>query len=123
MSSDAERPRKQLGRPRGGAARLSRERILRTALALVDEHGLEALTMRQLARALDADPMSIYHHVPNKAAIVSGLVRMVFAEMRLPDVAEGTWEDRVRAWVVAYPDLARAQVGAPCDVWVPGRAS
>lgn len=107
MSSETSRPAKRVGRPKAGVTRLTRDRILRTALELVDEHGLEALSMRRLARELDADPMSIYHHLPSKAAIVSGLVHAVFAEMRLPDTAAGTWEDQIRAWVRAYRDLAR----------------
>lgn len=107
MSSTPSRPAKPVGRPRAGAARLTRDRILRTALELVDAHGLAALNMRRLARELGVDPMSIYHHLPNKAAIVSGLVHEVFAEMRLPEPV-GTWEDQVRAWVRAYRDLTRA---------------
>jgi AcrR family transcriptional regulator len=96
------------GRPAGGEARLTRQRILATALTLVDENGLQALTMRRLATELDVDPMSIYHHLPNKAAIVSGLVDTVFAEMRLADVGDERWEDQVRAWAQAYRDLAGA---------------
>lgn len=107
MSSEASRPAKRVGRPKAGVQWLTRDKILAAALKLADEHGLEALTMRRLARALDADPMSIYHHLPNKAAIVSGLVHAVFAEMRLPDVTTGTWEEQVRAWTQAYRDLAR----------------
>lgn len=108
MSSETSTPAKRVGRPKAGAARLTKDRILRAALDLVDEHGLPALSMRRLARELDADPMSIYHHLPNKAAIVSGLVHAVFAEMRMPDTAVGTWVDQVRTWVWAYRDLTRA---------------
>ena len=105
MSSE---PARRRGRPRGGESGLTREGILATALALVDEHGLAALTMRRLAGELSADPMSIYHHLPNKAAIVAGLVQMVFAELRLPDDPGEGWEERVRAWARAYRDLATA---------------
>jgi TetR/AcrR family tetracycline transcriptional repressor len=102
------RPSKRVGRPRADEPGLSRERILAAALALVDEHGLAALTMRRLAERLGADPMSLYHHLPNKAAIVSGLVRAVFAEMRLPEPGAGEWPEQVRAWAGAYRDLAVA---------------
>jgi TetR/AcrR family tetracycline transcriptional repressor len=107
MSSDAPSTAPRRGRPPAGRPRLTREGILATALALVDGHGLAALTMRRLARELGADPMSIYHHLPDKAAIVSGLVEVVFAEMRPPADA-GAWPDRVRGWARAYRDLARA---------------
>jgi AcrR family transcriptional regulator len=60
---------------RGSTARrypdepLSHERIVSTALALVDEKGLPALSMRRLATALGVDPMAIYYYLPNKAAL------------------------------------------------------
>ncbi|BCB73768.1 TetR/AcrR family transcriptional regulator C-terminal domain-containing protein [Phytohabitans flavus] len=101
-TASARRP----GRPRPGT--LTREAILAAALALVDEQGIEALSMRKLAARLQVDPMSIYHHVPNKAALVSGLVQAVFAEMApLPD-GSGPWQERVRGWARAYRDLALA---------------
>jgi AcrR family transcriptional regulator len=105
----ATAPSRRPGRPRPGEPALTREAILAAALALVDEQGIEALSMRKLAARLRVDPMSIYHHVPNKAALVSGLVRLVFTEM--PGsfaTAEGTWPERVCAWARAYRDLALA---------------
>lgn len=86
---------------------LTRQAILTAALALVDEQGIDALSMRRLAAALKVDPMSIYHHVPNKAALVSGLVQTVFSEMALP-APGGSWPVQVRAWARAYRDLALA---------------
>ena len=65
--------------------RLSAERVLAGALALVDEIGIEALTIRRLAAALDVKPMTIYHHVPNKEAIIDGMVDLVFSEIEDPD--------------------------------------
>ncbi|NBM18647.1 DNA primase, partial [Streptomyces sp. GC420] len=50
-------------------ARWARERGA-AALRLIDADGVEALTMRKLATALDANPMSLYHHVPNKDALL-----------------------------------------------------
>jgi TetR/AcrR family tetracycline transcriptional repressor len=104
----ATAPARRPGRPRPGEPALTRDAILAAALALVDEQGIEALSMRKLAARLQVDPMSIYHHVPNKAALVSGLVRAVFAEMAPPPAADGPWDQRVRAWARAYRDLALA---------------
>lgn len=64
--------------------RLTATRILDGALALADEIGIDALTIRKLADALDTRPMTIYHHIPNKEAIVDGLVDRVFAEIDRP---------------------------------------
>ncbi|MCE7080345.1 TetR/AcrR family transcriptional regulator C-terminal domain-containing protein [Streptomyces sp. ST2-7A] len=68
----------------GKRAPLSAERILRTAVLLADERGIGALTMRGLADRLGVEAMSLYHHVPNKAAVLDGIVDAVFAEIELP---------------------------------------
>ncbi len=96
------------GRPRAGLGRLTRERILRSALRVVDEEGMGALSMRRLGAELGVDPMSIYHHLPGKEAVVSGLVRVVFGEMRVPSTGSGTWREQVRGFARAHRDLARA---------------
>ncbi len=64
--------------------RLSREVVLAGAVALADEIGAEALTIRKLADHLGTKPMSIYHHVANKDAILDGMVDRVFAEIEVP---------------------------------------
>ena len=80
---------------------LTPERIDAAALALVDEGGMRALSMRKLGAALGVDPMAIYHHVPNKQALVHRLVLHVFSAMPGPDPT-GAWDDRIRAWAHAY---------------------
>ena len=64
---------------------LSRERILDTALALVDEEGIEALSMRKLGQALGYEAMSLYNHVANKDDLLDGILDLVLAEMEPPD--------------------------------------
>lgn len=63
---------------------LTRERALQAAIALADAEGLDHLTMRRLAEELGVEAMSLYHHVPNKDAILDGMVDLVFAEIELP---------------------------------------
>lgn len=60
---------------------LTRDRVLQTASDLADRGGLEALTMRALADDLGVEAMSIYHHLPNKDAILDGVVELTFAEI------------------------------------------
>ncbi len=67
-----------------GRTAMTRDRVLDGAVALADEDGISALTIRNLAAAIDAKPMTIYHHVPNKDAIIDGMVDRVFAEIDLP---------------------------------------
>ncbi|HEX5088096.1 MAG TPA: TetR/AcrR family transcriptional regulator C-terminal domain-containing protein [Nocardioides sp.] len=69
---------------------LSRDRILRAALAVADDGGLDRLTIRSLAQQLGTKPMSMYHYVANKGEILDGLVDLVFAEIELP-AATGDW--------------------------------
>jgi TetR/AcrR family transcriptional regulator, tetracycline repressor protein len=96
------------GRPRAGQEALSRGRILDAALRLVDEEGMGALTMRRLGAELGVNPMSIYHHLPGKDAVISGLVELVFSGMRVRYSEGSSWQDRVRAWAEAYRGLVRS---------------
>ncbi|MDP1818320.1 MAG: TetR/AcrR family transcriptional regulator C-terminal domain-containing protein [Acidimicrobiales bacterium] len=73
---------------------LDRESILAAAVALVDRDGLGALTMRALASALGAATMSLYDHVPNKEALLDGVVETVMAELEVPACDSGPWEER-----------------------------
>src|SRR4051795_771092 len=73
---------------------LSRDRVLRAALAVADDGGLEGLTIRSLAQRLGAKPMSLYHYVANKEEILDGLVDLVFAEIELPEPT-GRWREEM----------------------------
>ena len=75
--------------------RLSRESVLRGAVAVADAGGIGALTMRSLADALEVKPMSIYHHVANKDDVLDGIVDIVFSEIDLPAIG-GDWHAEMR---------------------------
>jgi AcrR family transcriptional regulator len=96
-----------MARPRTSRARrkpLSRERVLRAAIELADADGLEALSMRKLARELGVEAMSLYNHVANKDAILDGIVEVVAAEAELP--ADGTeWKSAIRQSAIATRDM------------------
>lgn len=82
---------------------LSRERVLRAALALVDAEGLGAISMRRLGEELGVEAMSLYNHVSSKAALLDGVFEILLAELpparRLP-----TWKATLRE---RARDLAR----------------
>jgi AcrR family transcriptional regulator len=65
-------------------AHLSKERVVRTAVALAVRDGIESLTMRKLADELGAGAMSLYYYVPNKEELLDGMVDVVFSEIELP---------------------------------------
>ena len=69
---------------------LSRERVLLAAVAVADAQGYDALTIRSLATHLGVQPMALYYHVANKAAILDGILDLVFAEIEIPS-REGEW--------------------------------
>ncbi|HEY3530742.1 MAG TPA: TetR/AcrR family transcriptional regulator [Nocardioides sp.] len=82
--------------PTAPRPRLTRERVLGCALGVADAGGIASLTIRSLAAELGVKPMSVYHHVANKEAILDGIVDLVFAEMELvPHHADGSWRDQV----------------------------
>jgi AcrR family transcriptional regulator len=74
---------------------LSPERVLRAALRMADEGGLDALSMRNLARALKVEAMSLYNHVANKEKILDGLVELVVSEIDAPPKG-GDWRAAMR---------------------------
>jgi len=73
---------------------LTRERVLAGAIAVADRDGIHALTIRSLAAELGVKPMSVYHHVPGKEAILDGIVDTVFAQMAVPQVGSD-WRDEL----------------------------
>ena len=74
---------------------LSRERVLRAAIALADARGAEELTMRKLAKELGVEAMSLYNHVANKTDLLDGMVDIVFSEIDAP-AAGGDWKAELR---------------------------
>ena len=74
---------------------LSRARVLAAAVALADEAGLEAFSMRGLAQELGVVPMALYKHVANKDALLDGMVDIVFGEIELPS-GDLDWRSAMR---------------------------
>ncbi|TWP47966.1 TetR/AcrR family transcriptional regulator [Lentzea tibetensis] len=95
---------------------LSRERVLAAAIALADAQGIQALTMRRLASDLNVEAMSLYYHLPDKEALLDGVVETVIAEVgRLdPNGGDEDWRTRLRQQFLA---ARQVMVRHP---WVPG---
>lgn len=86
---------------------LTRERIIRTALRIMDQDGLEAVTMRHIGRGLGVEAMSLYNHVKDKEDILSGLVEAVMAEFEFPEESDD-WKETARRTARAWRDLLKA---------------
>lgn len=74
---------------------LSRERVLRAAADLADEHGIDALTMRSLGQRLGVEAMSLYNHVANKDDLLDGIVDLVVGEIERP-AGDVDWREAMR---------------------------
>jgi AcrR family transcriptional regulator len=85
--------------------RVSREDVLRAALALIDADGVEALSMRRLGRALGRDPMRLYRHAASKDALLDAVVELVLSEL-VVDRDAGDWEEVLRGTARSFRALA-----------------
>jgi AcrR family transcriptional regulator len=104
--------RQTVGRKQAPATPLTRELIVATALALVDREGPGALSMRRLGAELDADPMAVYYHLPNKNALLDAIVEAVMAEIDLEDDRSAPLEERIVCAAISYRDAMLAHMGA-----------
>ena len=79
---------------------LSRERVLRAAVSLADDAGIDAVSMRRLAQDLGVVPMALYKHVTNKEELLDGMVDVIVGEIDPP--AEGAnWKDAIRQRILS----------------------
>ena len=89
---------------------LSRELIIKEALALLDEHGPGALSMRRLADRLGVAPTALYTYVRGKADLIEGLIDQVYADLTLNPDPSGDWTQQlatlsqeIRDHLLAHP--------------------
>lgn len=76
---------------------LSRERIVRAAVELIERDGAEAVSMRRLAADLGAGVMSLYNHVPNKAALLDAIAEHILLDLEFAADPDAAWPDQARA--------------------------
>jgi AcrR family transcriptional regulator len=86
---------------------LTRERILQTALAIVDREGLEAISMRRLGEELGVEAMSLYNHLANKADLLDGLFEAVLGELP-PLRRTSSWPSALRGGARGLRAVLRA---------------
>src|ERR1043166_3864366 len=87
-------------------APLTRDRIIRTALRVMDQVGLDALSMRRVGRELGVEAMSLYNHVRDKEDILDGICEQVLSEFRTPQADD--WTDSLRLAAREYRRLLLA---------------
>jgi len=94
-----------MSRPRGRPARgqgVTLEAILDAALALLDDGGEGALSMRALAARLGVTPMSLYHHVADRAALLAALAERIYGGVLAGDREDAPPQEALRALLLRY---------------------
>jgi AcrR family transcriptional regulator len=86
--------------------------VLRAAIDLADERGIESLSMRELGRRLEVEAMSLYNHVANKDDILDGMVDLVVSEIDLPSGEVG-WKEAMRRRATSARDVFSRHPWAP----------
>lgn len=94
---------------------LSRERVLAAAVALADEHGVQALTMRRLAVDLGVEAMSLYYHLPDKETLLDGVAETVVGEVTaaVGPLTGGSWREVLRRQFLAAREVMLRHPWAP----------
>jgi AcrR family transcriptional regulator len=97
---------------------LTTDELFERALHIADKDGLEALTMRRLAADVGVEAASLYHHIPNKEALLDGVVVRMRSEIHLPDPIPEDWRDLM---VAIWSEYARLLAAHPNLVSLAGR--
>jgi len=83
---------------------LSRDQVLRAAVALADHSGIGALSMRKLGQMLRVEAMSLYNHVASKGDLLDGMIDIVFSEIDLPADDSG-WKQAMRQRAISAREV------------------
>lgn len=87
---------------------LSPDRIVEAAIALAEEQGVQAVTIRQVAKRLDVTPMALYWHFKNKDDLLDGMVDWLYGEMTFSLDEPTAWQDQLRSIIDAELTVFRA---------------
>jgi AcrR family transcriptional regulator len=85
--------------------RLNHTRVVHTAVALADQGGFDALSMRKLAEQLGVVPMALYKHVADKDELLDAMIDLVFAEVEVPTDVD--WKTAMRVRAISMRDALR----------------
>jgi len=106
-----------------GRKALSRRTVVDTALAIGDTEGVEAISLRRLARDLGVTPMALYRYVDSKESLLGAIADRAFEEFELPPDGEGDWREEIkslghafRRLLVAHPAVAALFSTKPAEI-------
>ena len=101
---------------------LTRERVLRAAIGLADDEGIDTLSMRRLGQALGVEAMSLYNHVANKEDILDGITDRVVSEFELPPPG-APWKSAIRRTAISAHEVLVRHPWAASLMLLPSRTS
>jgi AcrR family transcriptional regulator len=78
--------------------------VLRAAVELADAGGIDALSMRRLAKELGVEAMSLYNHVANKDEILAGIIDLIEGEIEVPS-EDADWKAAIRRSAISARDV------------------
>ena len=87
--------------------RLSRDVIVACAIALADQEGLEAVTIRRLAQEQGVTPMAMYWHFSDKESLLDGIAESLIAAVKLPEPSDQSWDAQMRGILAAFLEAIR----------------
>ncbi|HEV8173447.1 MAG TPA: TetR/AcrR family transcriptional regulator [Actinoplanes sp.] len=87
--------------------RLSRDVIVACAIALADQEGLEAVTIRRLAQEQGVTPMAMYWHFSDKESLLDGIAESLVAAVKLPEPSDASWDTQLREILAAFLEAIR----------------
>ena len=90
---------------------LSEAEIVAAALAIVEESGVDGLTMRRLSEKLGVALGATYHHVPNKHALLVLVANQLYRRIEIPERVDGEWRCRLRDLILNVTEVMRAYPG------------
>ena len=108
MTSDASQIPPAAVPPTRRRPGLTREQVLTAALKIIDEEGVEALSMRRLGQALDRNPMAIYRHAADKNDLLDGVVEQVVSKLVVLRAPDSDWKAVLRRTAHAFRRVALA---------------
>lgn len=113
MTTSTEWIEPQSRRARPAKAPLSRDVIVETALRVLDQDGIEALTMRRVAQELDTGPASLYVYIENRDQLLKLVLDRVMGEVALPSAEAGDWRARLMLVITSSIEVLSRRRGLP----------
>jgi AcrR family transcriptional regulator len=96
-----------MSEPTGASSPITRDQVLHAALRIIDDDGVEALSMRRLGRDLGRDPMAVYRYADTKTALLDGVVELVLDELTV-DATDEDWQSQLRTVARRFRTIAIA---------------